>query len=523
MSSYNHHYGKSKNDLITKFGKELGWKVETTEFTDISNVGGYQTADDTEEDVYPDPQTRYRLEVTKPGASIEETYFWFLNFLRNDLGYPMVDKIYDVFSASEASTLWGNMGQRQSIQQDKASQYLRGIGELVRTLFQIVRELRILDERLEPYKRWDTSKSADITLKGIFASLVEGGGNNPDSIYSLAQKIGFTVLPDLFFNTHVYDMDKIDDVVEKNELKNFNKVVKTILRRKLFAYINWKQKTEKELESRRKFQVQYLRQHWNTIQLYVSWIKPYLKASKRLTNRTSHIESADIISAFDTTRIEIEILAKKPISIGKKNTHYKCILATFSFKSKPNLQYKHDIQQTAVGHIGSCEVTLRSYGWHIDDIESYKKMRRDEDMDLLKSSDSHIESAFESMKDELEKYLKEAEEESSEFKAKEKEKKDKEALKAAKTTLKTKDKKKGTTILDPFIGVAKGFGELGKSFFVMPKIIMSKEDMEAAKKTVKGAPDEKNDNKIKNAIKGANIDINILYTVYKKSHQLNAW
>ncbi|MGE0792916.1 MAG: hypothetical protein AB7V77_01905, partial [Candidatus Woesearchaeota archaeon] len=322
---------KKKTDAILKYGKELGWKIEEIEIPNmIDGVGRYETADTIEEDAYPEPFCKYMMQLDRQNQSLEEIYYWFLNFLRVDLGFPRVDKIYDVFSASESSALWGNIGQRQSIQQDRASQYLRGIGELVRTLFQIVRELRILDERLEPYARWKDSKSADITLKSLFASLVEQGGNNPDSIYSLAAKVGFTVLPDLFFNTHVYSLDEIDEEIEHGAAKEFNNVLKTVLKRKLFAYINWKEKTEKEFTARRKFQIQYLRQHWNTIRLYMTWIKPYLKASKRLTARSSHLNSAELVGAFDSTRIDVEVLFRRPLSSDKKNAHHVCILASFS-------------------------------------------------------------------------------------------------------------------------------------------------------------------------------------------------
>ncbi len=500
--------------MVLEFGKELGWQVEEAENANYALVGSLQTGDTSDEDSYPMPESRYRMLLQAPNQNLEEIYYWFLNFARIDLGFSQVEKIYDVFTASESSALWGNIGQRQSIQQDRAAQHLRGISELVRTLFQIVRELRILDERLEPYARWKTSKSADITLKGLYANLVEQGGQNPDSIYSLASKIGFTVLPDLFFNTHVYSLDEIDSAIDSGTAKEFNNVVKTVLKRKLFGYINWKEKTEREFKARRKFQLHYLRQHWNTIQLYMSWVKPYLRASKRMAGRESHMNSPDIIGAFDTTRIDIEVLAKKPYK--KFKNYYQCVMMTFSYKSQPMMSYKPEMQQQAVAHIGSCEVTLRAYGWHKKDIEAYKKLRRQEDLELLKLADEQVAGAFEALKDELEKYLQESENLDptlAEERAKEESIKNYEA---AKELYDERKKKSFIGAIEPFTSIFGGVAELGKSFFPNKGIEPEKpKDYEA---------EEQVDPKIKEAAGKSVLGIMYaMYNVYKKAHKLLNW
>ncbi len=54
--------------------------------------------------------------------------------------------------------MFGSNAQRLSIQQDRASQYLVQIGQLVKQLFPLVRELRIIDERLEMYNSWKKIK-----------------------------------------------------------------------------------------------------------------------------------------------------------------------------------------------------------------------------------------------------------------------------------------------------------------------------------------------------------------------------
>lgn len=501
----------AKEALVKKFGEQFGWKIEKDEFVNYSTGSGNLSADDADVDVYPMPAKRLLLEYEDFGTSMESVYFWFLNFLRQDLGYPQVDKIYDSFSASENSALWGSMAQRAAIQQDRASQFLRGISELVRTLFQLVRELRVIDERLEPYKDWRKHKSADVTLKGVFASLVEQGANNPDSIYSLARNLNMTVLPDLFFNTHVYDLHKIDDEIDKGSMKEFNKVVKTVLKRKLYQYINWKEKTEKELYSRRKFQLQYLRQHWATIQLYMSWIKPYLKTVRRLGAGNKFADSADLIGAFDTSRLDIEILAKKKT----KNGYYQVILANFVYRTKPILQYRHEIQQQSVGHLGNVSVNLRSYGWHEDEIAKYKELRAEEDMDLLGLVDDKVNSAMEALGDEFKAYLKEADDPQGKAEEEEKTKTEEKSKKTAQQIYNEQNKFAKFGLLEPFLLMGDGFVDLFKSIFIPTASMKKKSDEEN-----KGLYDS---SLSKAASKGASAEVWVLYEIYKKSHGMLSW
>jgi len=518
---------ENKTDYIEKFGSEFksgkGWKIETDEFSNIKEVGGYQTADDTDEDAYPQPVKRLKVAVEKNTANIEETYYWFLHWMRQERGFTQVEKIYDIFSASENSAVFGSMAQRHAIQQDRAAQFLRGIGEMVKTLFQIVRELRIIDEKIEPYKQWKEKKSADITLKHIFISLVEGGANNPDSVYSLATKVGFTVLPDLFFNTHVFNLEDIDKEVDEGSVKEFNKVVKTVLKRKLYQYVNWKLKTEKELEARRKFQLQYLRQHWSVIQLYMSWIRPYLRTTRRMERSEGLTENADLIGMFDNTLIEIEILAKKPINMkrdkkGKRiEQHYQCVLINFKYSTKPTLTYKPEYGQQAVAHRGKVEVTLRGYGWHKEDIEAYKKMRREEDVEMLRSINEHIGGAMDYLGEEFERYLEEAGEEQALAKKAEREKQEKEVAEAADESYKKHNKFKKFGMLEPFLEMGSGIGELFGGIFTasgQKKIKSSKDEKD---------PSARDDNKLKTAGKGASFEAGLAYTIYKKTHQHLAW
>jgi hypothetical protein len=444
------------------------------------------------------PCKRYRLVVEASSLNIEETYYWLLNYIRQDSSFRNVVKLTDIFTASEQSAFWGAAQSRIGIQQDRASQYLKGIGEMVKQLFQLVRELRIIDEKLEPRKQWGKIRAADVALKGEYTDLVEnrGGQVQPGSIYHLAQSVGFTILPDLFFNTHVYSLDDIDKKVD--ELK-FNKNVKQVLRRKLYAFVNWKLKTDKELESRRLFQLKYLRQHWNIIKMYMNWVKPYLRNIARMQMNPEMSESPDIVSAFETSMTEIELLCYKE----SQTDYHPSIVVTFKHRTRPEMSYQQD-QYAHRGpiHFGTVEVTFRGYAWTTNQIEAYKKFKREEDILLLGLVDESVKAAMESLGEDMENYLWEAGEKEFDEKRRAQEFADKKKKKEL-------EKSMAIGMIDPFISVFKGFWEMFS--LLAPSGVVGK----GKKEKKKGSPKE--------AEKSAAMEMYLMYKNYKKGHGMLSW
>ncbi len=430
---------------------------------------------------YPKPLHRYRLIYESTTNSIEEMYFWMLGHLKQDMAFPEIEKITDVYTASESSAVWGNMQQRLAIQQDRASQYLASIGKMVKELFQLVRELRILEERKELYDNWKESHSADVTLKGLFIDMVEGGSKNPTSVYGLAQQVGFTILPDLFFNTHITSLKAVDKEIDKME---YNPSIKNVLKRKLVQYISWTKNTDKEVSNKFNFTLRMLRQHWVGIKTNISWVKPYLRNIKRMSMQESHTTSAELISSFEGSIAEMEFLAKK-----KVGSHYAIVLATFQYRTMPTLSYQTEGYQRGPIHVGRADVKLRAYAWTEDQIDKYKKMKDKEDRELIGYVDASLENAMDALEGDIEKYLELAEEP---LKKKNKEEK--------------KEKEQQANALEPFKALFQGVNEL-----FIPNIKFRKK----GKKKGKLNP--------KNAEKTATGAMWQVYKNYKKSHGLVAW
>ncbi len=390
---------------------------------------------------YPEPVKRYRLVYETFSSNLEETYFWILNYLRYDNGC-LVEKITDLFAGTEHSTFFGVSQQRIGLQQDKVSQFLATVGKMVRELFQLVRELRILDERLHYYsdsydEKSRSRESAEITLKGVFIDQGEGGAKNPASVFGMARELQFTTLPDLFFSVHPLRAIDVDQVIEKLD---FNRKVKEVLKRKLRSYLEWKEHTYKELKSRRIFTLRYLRQHFDIIKMYMAWVKPYLRNIRRLHTEALEKQkesSPDLIAAFEGALIEIEILAKRLPRANKD--YYATALYNFRFRVRPEMKYQAEGFQRGPLHVGEIRVIARGYAWTKDDIENYRRYRDEEDFELLGLVDRSIEDAMVALGDELMKYLEEAGEQMME---------------------KKEPEKKRGTIIEPFTSTIKGFAEL---------------------------------------------------------------
>ena len=481
-----------KNDTLKKYGFEEEYDEET-------DMNWRYTG-------YPNPKKRYRaiFETFDQSKNIEESYFWILEHLR-DLGAVEFDKIKDFFSASEQSSLSGVNKQRLGMTQDKISQYLRGINELMKQLFQQVRELRWIDERLNLYKDSEqadskTKESAEISLKGIWIELVEGGAQNSTSIYGMAREVGFGTLPDLFFGVPPIKLSQVDEQV--NNIAP-NKKVRDALKRKLRMYYEWKNESHKELIQRKKFTLATLRQVYDTIQLYIHWIKPYMQTAKRLSADEGKVGSVDMVTAFEGSMVEIEFMAKNYVG-GKpgKDDVYGVVLINFNYRTRPQMAATSpDYAHRGPIHVGKLEINWRTYAWSGEEIENYKKCREEEDFRFLGNLDASLKEGLDQMGDELKKFLDEA-------KGRTDEEEDK---------IEQEEKSMNDIVkdyFDPLVSIFRGFKDAGDAITSFPDIFKTPVNENDIKKPAK---------LLKPAFGVANFQAWTCYKNYKKSHGMLAW
>jgi len=492
-------------DKYTKTFSIMGHDVDKDTLKELAKIGK--------------PVNDYDMTYELYQGSVERFYFWLIDQLKWDMSYK-VYKLEDNFMTSITSSFWGSIEQRRSTQQEKVSQYLGLIANMIKSLFQILRSLRIMEERQQYYidsKNGD--KSAEIALKGLWVDLVEGGGKNPASVYALAAQVGFVTLPDLFFDITPKNKDDVDRVVDAVDI---NKKVKEVLKRKLKQFMLWKESTEKEMTSSKTFHLKYLRQHFNTIRLYMTWIKPYLKNIQKLKQQGKRTE--DILEISDIAINDIEIFATKdrimvvggdPLKRREARypsyeylfqKYFPVIRLKFEYRTVPDLAYHQEYQRGAV-HMGYTHMIYESYVLTRPQIEAYMKSKELEDIDLLED----INESMVALKDDLIKYLKEADELDVEKKLgiKKKEEKQKDML----SSLFKFDK-----VFEPFVGVVdfltlKPFRKKDENGLktaddikklTEPKTYLQKKEKDWAK-TI------------------AELDLWGLYDVFKKAHQLIRW
>lgn len=398
---------------------------------------------------YPAPLSRYTLITENFNMSIEENYFWILNHIR-EWGMRDVIKVSDIFTASEQSAFWGQSQQRLSTQQSLVSSYMQTINKLIRELIQITHDMRIYDEKLGYFDDANKGKEAAwVTLKGMWVDQVEGGTKSAQSVIGMAQQVGFTTLPDLFFSIHPKKSGEVDKIVD-TMAKDFNRKVREVLRRKLYQFLKWKEENEKEIRARRTFTVRFLKQHYSTIQMYISWVKPYLKNVMRLTMNEKKLIGPDLVGAFEGSSVEIEILCReKP----KFKETFPVVLVSFDFITKASMDYTQDrYQQRGPIHVGRLEMNFRSYAWTQGQIDCYLKYRERETLEVLAQIDSSLKSAMDALGDDVRHYIDERESEDLNIQKG-----------MVKDDAKKYERRESKGILDPFMAVLLGFVDIGFS------------------------------------------------------------
>jgi len=474
----------------TKLLKEFGFVREDGSVDEEEReiiIGNYDKTG------FPVPRKYYQLMYEVYDLSLEEPYFWVLHMLKGS--FPVVEKLEDSFAASENSAFFGITQQRIGAQQDKISQLLATVGKMIKELFQLVRELRIIDERLEYYQEVEKelkkpieqrSKSADITLKGFFVDLVQGGGKSAASVYGMARELEFITLPDLFFDAPPFkNAEEIDQHMKGLE-KNFNQNVIRVLHRHLRQYIEWRRRTAEEHVSRKRFQLAYLKQHFEIIKMYIDWIKPYLRHVARLTMKERNTAAPDLISAFEGSMLDIELLARKSKEGGNG-----CILATFNYRTRPELKVVQEGYQRGPVHIGRFEMNLRVYAWTDEQVKKYKALKRKEGFDLMGGVSASVQQAMNSLGSELTKYLDEADGTKTESHKEEK-------------------KEKSGSFLEKFLGE---FYTPGKSGDKVPS--SSVKDLRKQEKEK-----QKNAEELLEKVRGAAFNI---FKIFKKAHRMVMW
>jgi len=354
------------------------------------------------------PQAVHKLVYDSPTETLEPIYFFILDLVE-DFGFG-VEKLTDNFVSSPGSGHFGEMGQRANIMQQNGSKLLGDINTVLRSIITILYDLRDFKIRLEHYKYLKSNdpekkRAALLSLKQIWMDKVDiNKGNSSIKAMALGQG-GFSTLIDAFLAVeNIKNIDKMD----------LNDITKRILKQRFFEFEAWVSESESELTKRYKIERSYLKSQNSSLQMYVSWAKPYLRAAKDL-EMADRPRNPALVKMFNTLLLELTLLCKseakpdlpKPlVKKAPKKKYYSIILLDYNFRGMP--------QRTQKGFVsgGLAEITYRGYAVREDELENfYNEFNKSETEAGLELIENITENSLGEISEEIKGYLKEEEEE----------------------------------------------------------------------------------------------------------------
>jgi len=368
-----------------------------------------------------DPEAEHKLVYDSPTETLEPIYFFILD-LMNDVGLKP-EKLIDNFMSSPGSQHFGDMSQRTSIVQQQGTKLLGDINTVLRSILNIIYDLREFKIRLSSYedlKNPAKKAAALLSLKQIWMDKVDiQKGNSSIKAMALGQG-GFNTLIDAFL------------VVEDESLKgpdgkeiDLNQIVKRIVTGRIREFNIWVKESKGELQKRFDIEKTYLKSQVNSLKIYSRWAKPYLKAAQEL-EMAGNSRNPALVKMFNTLLLELTLFGKQELkikeeaksgnfpeffasdkfqnSLGEK--YYACVLVDFNFRGIPSRSQ----QGYVVG--GRAEVVFRGYALTETEIKEINEELEKSDLnDALGLIEGVTTESLGTLKEDIESFLDEEKEE----------------------------------------------------------------------------------------------------------------
>jgi hypothetical protein len=330
----------------------------------------------------------------------------------NDFGLK-VEKLVDNFTSTPGSQHFSETGIKASRIQDEAMKLMGNANAVLRSVLNIIYDLRDFQTRLEHYdslksKNQAEKDSAILALKQIWMDKVDiAKGNSSIKAMALGQA-GFQTLIDAFLV--VKDPDDVDNL-------DLNDRVKRILKPRVFDFKIWLDKSEKELRKRYEIEKTYLKSQVNSLKLYSRWVKPYLKAAQQLQMKESGREPT-LVNMFNTLRMELTLIGKSNLDVKKlansgdlpkefasekflkslKRGYNACVLVELTFNAIPRQG----------NFVGRSNITFKAYALNDDEIKKLDEELDKSDLgDMLSLIEGATTESLEQIQGEIDYFLNE--------------------------------------------------------------------------------------------------------------------
>jgi len=426
------------------------------------------------------PEEEHELIYDSSSETLEPLYFWLLDFMQAVAG--KVEKISDNFTSSPGSGHFSELMGKATKMQEEAMKIMQTIGVLVKSIINIIYDLREFQLRLAQYKNLESKdeqevKAAKLSLKQIWMDQVDIKRGNT-AIKAMAAQFQYVTLIDAFMTANTLE--------EVNKL-DLNERVKKILLARLSEYLEWEKRSGKELIKRYNIEKTYLKSQVNSLKMYTRWAKPYLKAATKLEQKDT--SNPELVTAFNTIILELTLLGKKELDFEQtiidkelpedfknkklKRNYYSCVLVDFHFRGIPQRAGQHYVFG------GKASVRFRAYALNAQELDELNEKLSESDInEALRLAQGMTDESLTEIKEDIDEFLEETEQEE-------------------------KTKERGENI-DPFTALFK------------PK---PRQEKETKNKIKKIKPDNYIEKTVRTlAIKEAKRTCFTIWDVYKKSH-----
>lgn len=382
------------------------------------------------------PDEEHKLTYDSPTETLEPIYFFILD-LMSDFGFK-VEKLVDNFVSSPGSGHFGEMGQRSSVMQQQGSKLMADINTVLRSIINLIYDLRNFEIRLGHYDALDDSdaqkiKAARLALKQMWMDKVDIQKGN-SSIKAMAMgQAGFSTLIDAFL---VCDNEKDVDEIDLNQ------IIKRILKPRVFEFNMWIKESQSELQKRYDIERSYLKSQVASLKMYTNWARPYLKAAEdlQMSQRDRH---PALVKMFNTILMELTLVGQRGFEIkdedgrhvewddhelGAPNLpkaakfssdkkYYEIMLVDFNFRGIP--------QRTQQGYSAGGKTHITFKGYSLDENQLRKFYEEFDKSDLyagLELLEGLETGSLTAISEDIEKYMAEEKEAGDSRKKKDKEK-----------------------------------------------------------------------------------------------------
>jgi len=437
----------------------------------------------------------YKFVFDGATSQLEPTYFWLLDFMTERQSLK-VTKITDNFTSSPGSGHFGEIGMRATKMQEEGMKVLGLMNQVIKTIVNLVYDLKEFELRIKNYGAANsedpkTKANALLALKQIWLDNVDMKKGNTGIKAMTFSQYSFATLLDGFM------IANSPDEVQRMDI---NDRVKRLLEQRIQEFNDWRELSEKEINKRYNIEKSYLKTEIESLKLYASWARPYLKAAEDLRMKGFKSDDAALVNAFNTAMFELVVMGKKGVALDPKadgvpmeflerktKSYNAVIIISFTFRGLP----QRISQRGDYGFGGKIDVLMDCYSLNDDELQvlSNKISKENEDL-AFKLIEDATTNPLNELKEDLDRLLKDD---------KEKEKED--------------EKKKEKNDINPFSALGTSIMDLFRS---------SKKDEKKDKKDL-GLADLKPDTYIEqflriSAANSAKKTLYLVYDVYKKAH-----